>query len=169
VIESKHKHYGGRVGEMHPLLCVPRGQGDGIERQPIQTVKGGNMSFRRELLERVGGFDERFGQPSLYEETDVSLKVRRLGYKLFFLPEAEIIHLSAPVGGQRFATDPAQFRFIAYRDRVLLFRNNYPLWRFPIFISANLLSALLPILGMEWRSVELALRGLLEGLQENLK
>ena len=169
VIESKHKNYSGRVGEMHPLLCVPRGQGDGIERQPIQTVKGGNMSFRRELFERVGGFDERFGQPSLYEETDVSLKVRRLGYKLFFLPEAEIIHLSAPVGGQRFAADPAQFRFIAYRDRVLLFRNNYPLWRFPIFISANLLSALAPILRMEWRSVLLALRGMLEGLQENLK
>lgn len=169
VIEAKHKHYSGGVGEIHPFLCVPRGQGDGIQRQYIQTVKGGNMSFRKELLERVGGFDERFGQPSLYEETDISLKVRRLGYKLLFLPESEIVHLSAPAGGQRFVIDPAEFRFVAYRDRVLLFRNNYPLWQFPVFLSMNLLAAMLPILRMEWQSVELALRGLLEGLRRNLK
>ena len=165
VIESKHKHYGGRVGEIHPLLCVPRGQGDGLQRQYIQTVKGGNMSFRKDLLERVGGFDERFGRPSLYEETDVSLKVRRLGYGLFFLPDAEVVHLSAPVGGQRYAFDSGQFRFIAYRDRVLLFRNNYPRWRFPLFWVTNVLAALLPITRLDGRSVKSALAGLAEGMR----
>ncbi len=165
VIEAKHKNYRGRVGEIHPLLGVPMGQGYGTTRQYVQTIKGGNMSFRRKLLLDVGGFDERFGQPAIYEDTDISLKVRRLGYKLLFLPGAAVVHLSAPNGGERSDNDPRLFRFVAYRDRVLLFRNNYPLWQFPVFISANLLSALLPILRMEWRSVELALRGLREGLR----
>lgn len=165
VIESKHKHYGGRVGEIHPLLCVPRGQGDGCKRQPIQTVKGGNMSFRKELLERIGGFDERFGHPSIYEETDASLKVSRLGYDLFFLPDAEVVHLSAPAGGQRFAFDSGQFRFIAYRDRVLLFWNNYPNSRFPLFLFANSIMATFPLWRGDWYSVRMAFAGLREGLR----
>ncbi len=165
VIETRHRHNRGRVGSMRPLLCVPTGQGDGVRRQFIQTVKGGNMSFRKAALERVGGFDERFGPASIYEETDVSLKVRRLGFKILFEPEAEVIHLSAPTGGQRSVVDPRQFRFVAYRDRVLLFRNNYPAWRFPIFLGANLLAAFLPAAKMDWRSVELALTGLMEGLR----
>jgi len=142
---------------------VPLGQGDGHRRQVIQTVKGGNMSFRRELLERIGGFDERFGYPSIYEETDVSLKVRRLGYNICFLPDAEVVHLSAPVGGQRCSFDQSRFRFVAYRDRVLLFRNNYPRWRFPLFWITNLMAALMPLARLDVSGARLALIGLAEG------
>ena len=165
VIESVNKSARGPVGKVFPLVCIPGGNGDGERRQYIETVKGGNMSFRRDVLKRIGGFDERFGHPSMYEETDVSLKIGRLGYKLLFVPEACVVHLSAPTGGQRTNYDPARFRFIAYRDRVLLFRNNYPAWLYPIFLVANFGLAVLPVVRGNWRSVQLALAGLREGMR----
>jgi GT2 family glycosyltransferase len=166
VIETINRSSRGPVGRVYPVLCVPGGNGNGDLRQFIETVKGGNMSFRRDLLEQVHGFDERFGQPCMYEETDVSLKIRRLGYRLLFLPDASVVHLSAPSGGQRANFDPARFRYIAYRDRVLLFRNNYPAWLFPLFLVANAATALLPVARGNFASARMAVAGLGAGVRQ---
>lgn len=166
VVETVNRSARGAVGRVYPVLFVPGGNGDGERRQFIETVKGGNMSFRRDLLEQVRGFDERFGQPCMYEETDVSLKIRRLGYRLLFLPDASVVHLSAPTGGQRANFDPARFRYIAYRDRVLLFRNNYPAWLFPLFLVANAATALLPVANGNLASARMAAAGLRAGVRQ---
>jgi GT2 family glycosyltransferase len=166
VIEAINRSARGPVGKIYPLIFIPGGNGDGQRRQYIETVKGGNMSFRRDVLKRIGGFDERFGHPSMYEETDVSLKIRRLGYKLLFVPEACVVHLSAPKGGQRTNYDPARFRFIAYRDRVLLFRNNYPAWLYLFFLLSNFGLAVMPGLRGNWKSAQLGVAGLFDGIQK---
>jgi len=168
VIEKLKKLTIGRVGKVFPVICLPGGQADGEKFVFVDTVKGMNMSFRRDLLERIGGFDERFGAPSIYEETDVSLKIRRLGYKIIFSPKAKIIHLSAPRGGQRQEFNEDEFRFVAFRDRVLLFRNNYPIWLFPFFLCGNFGLALRPILKLKWRPVFFAFMGLIEGIKSYL-
>jgi len=132
----------------------------------VDTGKGMNMSFRRFLLDKIGGFDERFGAPSLYEETDVFLKIKKLGYKIVFNPNAAIIHFSAIRGGQR-QVDENHFRFVAFRDRVLLFHNNYSKWLFPFFILGNIILALKPILKLKLKAVWFALKGLLTGIRNN--
>lgn len=62
--------------------------------QPIEvdTVIGCNMSFRRELLQRVGGFDENFRGSCFRDDTDVSLRLKRLNYKLIYNPKAVVRH-----------------------------------------------------------------------------
>jgi GT2 family glycosyltransferase len=47
--------------------------------------------FSRELAERIGGFDRRY-DPVGFEDFDFALGARRLGRKVFFLPDVEVIH-----------------------------------------------------------------------------
>ena len=58
----------------------------------VDTLIGCNMSFKRCVLEEVGGFDEKFRGNCLREDTDISLRVRKLNYKLVFHPKASVIH-----------------------------------------------------------------------------
>jgi glycosyltransferase involved in cell wall biosynthesis len=53
------------------------------------------VSVKRGMLERAGGFDaERF--PFLYEDTDLGLRLHRLGLELSYLPAARAEHLHPP-------------------------------------------------------------------------
>jgi GT2 family glycosyltransferase len=54
-----------------------------------------NVSLKRELLERVGGFDEeRF--PFIYEDTDLGWRLERAGMRLVHDPGARAEHLHEP-------------------------------------------------------------------------
>lgn len=67
----------------------------------VEALKGANMSFRRAALQAAGGFDPAYGGTALLEDADASEKVARLGWDLRFVPEAAVVHLSAPRGGVR--------------------------------------------------------------------
>lgn len=58
----------------------------------VDHIAGGNMSFRRDLLLRIQGFDENFKGTCFREDADVSARVRKLGYKLVYQPEALVWH-----------------------------------------------------------------------------
>ncbi len=51
-----------------------------------------NLSLRRDLFIEIGGFDERFSGAS-GEDTDLSFRLRRCGYRLFFEPAAVVKHV----------------------------------------------------------------------------
>jgi mycofactocin glycosyltransferase len=55
------------------------------------AVAGGNMAFRREVLEDVGGFDSSL---TVSEETDLCWRLHRRpgGARLLYLPAAEVSH-----------------------------------------------------------------------------
>lgn len=67
----------------------------------VRSLKGCNMALRREAMAQVGGFDEGYGGTAFLEEADVSERLRRAGWRLRFVPEASVEHLSAPSGGVR--------------------------------------------------------------------
>jgi GT2 family glycosyltransferase len=68
----------------------------------VMTVRGCNMSFRRDLLVRLGGFDLALAPPySFREDTDMSVRVRAAGYRVRFVPDAALVHLNSPSGGTR--------------------------------------------------------------------
>ena len=104
---------GGVVGRVVPydnqLLCLPAkhiaigkvfddglvlGNFDVLTRNPIEvdTLIGCNMAFRREALTETCGFDENFRGSCFRDDTDVSLRLRKLGYKLIFHPRAVVRH-----------------------------------------------------------------------------
>lgn len=69
------------------------------DRREVEAAPGGNMSFRRDLIRLVGGFDERFVGNAFREETDFCLRLRATSYRIVFDPDAAVIHHFATDGG----------------------------------------------------------------------
>jgi GT2 family glycosyltransferase len=68
----------------------------------VDSFIGCNMSFRRDLLSRVGGFDENYGGTGYRDDTDLCVRIGRLGCKLVYQPEAMVWHkfIGKQVGGE---------------------------------------------------------------------
>jgi hypothetical protein len=62
----------------------------------VEWLSGACMLVRREVWERTGGFDEDFFLYS--EETDWQVRIRQLGWKIHWVPEAVAIHLGGSSG-----------------------------------------------------------------------
>lgn len=58
--------------------------------QQVDWIVGACMLLRREALDLVGGFDERFFMYS--EEMELCYRLRRAGFEVWFVPEAEVMH-----------------------------------------------------------------------------
>jgi GT2 family glycosyltransferase len=65
----------------------------------VPTTCAANMSIRRELVERLGGFDERFTANAFRWETDFSVRLIRAGYRIRYDPEARVVHHYGTPGG----------------------------------------------------------------------
>jgi GT2 family glycosyltransferase/glycosyltransferase involved in cell wall biosynthesis len=61
------------------------------------------LMIPKSLFQSVGGFDSRYA-PAYYEDTDLSFKVRRAGYKVLYQPLSEVIHYEGATGGTDLAT-----------------------------------------------------------------
>lgn len=58
----------------------------------VDSLIGCNVSFRRDALVEVGGFDENYLGTGYRDDTDVCMRIRRLGYKLMYQPKALVWH-----------------------------------------------------------------------------
>ncbi len=63
---------------------------DHTRESPADWISGAAMCLRREAWEQVGGFDEGFFMYA--EDMDWCWRARRLGWEIYYLPEAEIVH-----------------------------------------------------------------------------
>ncbi|MBD5305023.1 MAG: glycosyltransferase family 2 protein [Bacteroides sp.] len=61
--------------------------------QPIEVgyITGADLLIRKEVIDKVGGFDSRFFM--YYEETDLCNRIKKHGGKIFSVPSAKIQHL----------------------------------------------------------------------------
>jgi GT2 family glycosyltransferase len=59
-----------------------------------------NLSFRTDLIRKLGGFDPAF-RLAWREDSDLCFRVRRLGYRIVYQPAATLTHLHAREGGTR--------------------------------------------------------------------
>ncbi len=74
---------------------VDRSQYDKIESTEFAT--GCCMLFKREVLEKVGLFDERYFL--YYEDADLSQRIKKAGFKIFYVPTAMLVHFNASSSG----------------------------------------------------------------------
>lgn len=66
------------------------------EDQPAAWLSGGNMSFRREVIQAVGGFDEALGS-FWHEDVDVAYRVAKSGWKMISSTKVTIDHYPSTV------------------------------------------------------------------------
>lgn len=61
-------------------------------------ISGAAILVRRDLFEKIGGFDERF-IPAYCEDSDLAFTIRNLGYKVVYQPKSVIIHFEGRSNG----------------------------------------------------------------------
>ena len=83
-----------------------------------QWAVGCNMSFRREVILRLGGFDEVFERAPIGDDAEFSHRAKTLG-TIWYEPDAALIHLQVPSGGTRDAATEREY------VRQLAFCSNY--------------------------------------------
>lgn len=84
--------YGRVVGNHH--LVFPPGL------REVQHLKGANMSFRREAVPPLDPWMALGPGTGSLNDTDLSLAVRRRGWRLVYDPEAQVEHYPAPRHGR---------------------------------------------------------------------
>ena len=64
----------------------------GLCRKDIGYLGSGGMMIKKELFDKVEGFD-LFYDPTCYEDTDLSLKIRNEGLEIYYCPYLGVMHL----------------------------------------------------------------------------
>lgn len=64
---------------------------DPMEPAEVDWVPGAYSIIRREALERIGYFDQRFFL--YYEEVDLCLRIKEAGYELWYWPDIAVVHI----------------------------------------------------------------------------
>lgn len=67
-------------------------------RRETDYVSGASLLIRREVFQRIGGFDARYA-PAYYEDTDLAFAVRRLGLRVYYEPTSTVIHCEGITAG----------------------------------------------------------------------
>lgn len=81
---------------------------------PVDCVSGCVFLIRRDVIAKVGGFDERYFM--YFEEADFCERVRRAGHRVYHLPSTSFVH-----AGGLSAAQSQQRTFLAYRESALLY------------------------------------------------
>lgn len=59
---------------------------------------GAAVTLRKTLFEELGGFDERY-RPAYYEDADLAMRVRELGYQVLYQPQSLVVHFEGITSG----------------------------------------------------------------------
>jgi len=102
----------------------------------VDFLEACNMSLRKSLVRKVGGYDYSFTGVAEWCELDLSQKVKRLGYELIFSPSVRVDH-HVSIGGIFYKRTGAKSRmenFFRYYFRYIYQPKWGHLWRFGLYI-----------------------------------
>jgi GT2 family glycosyltransferase len=69
------------------------------EGSAVEFVTGAALAIRADLHQQLGGFDEHFF-PGYYEDVDLCARVRQLGFKVWYEPQAVAYHYEGGTFGR---------------------------------------------------------------------
>ncbi|MCK9409375.1 MAG: glycosyltransferase family 2 protein [Bacteroidetes bacterium] len=91
-----------------------------LDNHPVQKewVTGAAFLIRKMLFQQIGGFNEEYFM--YFEDADICKRVRNVGYSVWYVPEASLIHL----GGMSYTKGNQQIEY-EYRRSQLLFYSEH--------------------------------------------
>lgn len=106
---------------------VDRTWADPKESADTDWVPGAFSVVRRDVLETVGYFDERFFL--YYEEVDLCRRIKAAGYRIAYRPELEVIHIggesSRTLTRLSLSSSGAQLSLWRMRSQLLYYRKHH--------------------------------------------
>ncbi|MGI8740370.1 MAG: glycosyltransferase [Gammaproteobacteria bacterium] len=113
---------GGVAGHSHKH--VPRGHHGYFDRltlvQSVSAVTGACLLMRREIIDECGGLDEE-NLKIAFNDVDLCLRIRALGYRIIWTPHAELYHLESASRG----TDTAPEKIERFAREVLWMKDHW--------------------------------------------
>jgi GT2 family glycosyltransferase len=135
--------------------------------QPAAWLSGGNMSFRRSAVQKIGGFDEALGS-FWHEDVDLAHRVMKSGWKMISTARMAIDHYPNTVNRQ-----PLHLQmYERERTRVLFVWKaigERPLWRVRYGARLLLHAAAMSVVGLAKLDPRIPInvvRGGIEGMRE---
>lgn len=114
----------------------------------VNAFSGASVLIRKSIYEKVGGFDESLFM--YYEDLDMSLKMKRLGYKIWYEPKSEVFHIHAGTS-KEFSSF---FNYHVTKNQMAILLKHFPLINFFKSYLRNFLNFGLSFLKMvRWRFV----------------
>ncbi|MEI8305979.1 MAG: glycosyltransferase family 2 protein [Chloroflexales bacterium] len=89
------------------------------DQRPVDALMGACLILRRSVIDQIGLFDEQFFMYS--EEVDLCYRLRRAGWKNYFIPDVTATHIWG--GSSRLVPQTTFLRL--FRSRVQFFRKHY--------------------------------------------
>ncbi len=97
------------------------------EEAAVDWVPGAYSIIRKDVLEQIGYFDERFFL--YYEEVDLCRRIRAAGYEIWYWPDVVTVHLggesSRKVAGVELSASGSQLTLWRMRSELLYYRKHH--------------------------------------------
>lgn len=115
---------------------------DSKVKMEIEHAPGGNFSCYRNDYLKVGGFGKFYQGNAHMEETDFCFRLKKLGGKFIFEPDALTYHIHYSSGGNR-RNDIYKFRYWILHNSTIFYLRNFPKSMFCLFYLNKLYWAIL--------------------------
>lgn len=120
ITEKHNKNTNVPIGKFTYWTATPYRGFHQKEQKEVFHAGGGNFCVKKTILENVGGVDENLTKgAALYEETDFCLRVKNMGFKIYFNYDAHVYHLAATTGGCR-VEDINKYIYALSRNRTII-------------------------------------------------
>jgi hypothetical protein len=110
--------------------------GEALEPCDIFGASGGAVLYRREMLDQIGLYDERFFM--YLEDVDLAWRAQRAGWRCRYVPTAKVVHFTSASAGEGSA-----FKMkLLGRNKVWLVAKNAPVQDWPVIALYDLAAVL---------------------------
>ena len=120
---------------------------EGAGPREVDWVSGAAMLLRREAVEEVGGFDERYFM--YVEDVDLCWRLRRAGYGVVYHPGFRLVHRVGRASSQQ----SVRMLYQHHRSMYIFFRRTYPGWKGAFLsplVAAGLAARFALTLSLRW-------------------
>ena len=104
---------------VQPRSAYPLQAWASLSPRPVDVVQGASLMLRRAALDEVGLLDEDYFMYT--EEVDVCYRLARAGWKVYWVPQARVLHH----GGQSTRQVATEMFLRLYESKVIFFRKHY--------------------------------------------
>lgn len=106
------------LDSLSPYAEYPPSKWETNQAQEVDVLIGACLMLRKDVLDQVGFLDEDYFMYS--EEVDLCYRVQRAGWRLFWVPQAEVVHF----GGQSTQQVPTEMFLNLYHGKIKYFRKH---------------------------------------------
>ncbi len=126
---------------------------------PVDWISGCSIMVRRDVIEQVGGIDERYFY--YWEETEWCIRARKAGWQIWMVPDAKIWHK----GVQRNYQPSPNITYYAVRNRLLTLAKHQAPFRDRLMVNFSLLKTLFAwTILPKWKNKKSHRNALLQGM-----